>query len=41
MIDGVDYGEWVRNDGREPDDDEWRPAGALLDRIAEKRPGNG
>jgi hypothetical protein len=41
MVGGVDCGEWVRNDGKPIDDDEWTPAGALLDRLAEKGPGTG
>ena len=41
VMNGVDYGEWVRNDGKPIDDDEWTPIDAMLDRIAEKGPGNG
>jgi hypothetical protein len=36
MVGGVDCGEWVRNDGTTPDDDEWTPAGALLNRLEER-----
>ena len=41
IINGVDCGEWVRNDGAPPDLEEWTPAGALLDRLAERGPSNG
>ena len=41
MVDGVDCGRWVRNDGMPLGYDEWSPVGALLDRISEKGPGNG
>jgi hypothetical protein len=41
MVGGADCGEWVRRDGRPIRDDEWDPATALLERLAEKGPGNG
>jgi hypothetical protein len=38
IVNGVDYGEWVRKDGQPIDDDDWNPAKELLGRLAEKGP---
>jgi hypothetical protein len=41
IINGVDRGEWVRNDGRPIDEDEWTPVGELFKRLEDKGPGSG
>jgi hypothetical protein len=38
IVSGVDYGEWVRKDGRPIDPRDWNPVGELLERLGEKGP---